>query len=187
MDRVIKIVFYIVALIFVYSIASVVFNSCKSTSADLVEKANEGIESSSTLDDGEEDLNDEFFNDGDSDSSNDLADELFQEADVEFDQEIEESKPSYSEPTRSNPTPTYSTGSGKYMVIAGNFLVQNNAGNMVNKLKNLGYNDAESIVFDHSQYYTVLANRTDDYDRALSISNRLKSNGIDNYVKSQTF
>ena len=72
------------------------------------------------------------------------------------------------------------------MVVAGNFLVEANAGNMVRKLNNLGYT-AESVVFDESQYYTVLASRSDDYNQALSVSSQLKSRGIDNYVKSQKF
>ena len=133
--------------------------------------------------DAAENANDEFFSDDDGEN-NDLADQLFDDEEPSYEKEVTSAE-TYSEP-EAQPRKTYSSSDGKYMVVAGNFLVEANAGNMVRKLNNLGYT-AESVVFDESQYYTVLASRSDDYNQALSVSSQLKSRGIDNYVKSQKF
>jgi len=74
---------------------------------------------------------------------------------------------------------------GKYLLIAGNFLVKENAIAMVNKLLEMGYNEAEWAVFDYSQYYTVVAVRNDNYALAQSNSKELKSRGIDNYIHTK--
>ena len=68
------------------------------------------------------------------------------------------------------------------MIVAGNFLLEDNANEMVRKLKNGGYNSAEKVVFDLSQYYTVVAARFDDRNSADQMAKRLKNEGFDNYV-----
>lgn len=196
MGRIFKIIMYVLVLIVLYSILSIVYESCSKTSADMMEKAKDGVENvASAASDAADDLNDEFFSDDNGDTYGEeddggLADDLFDDT-ATTDVPAAESKPSRPTSTSTTtsqpkPRPSYSNTGGKYMVIAGNFLVEGNAANMVNKLKNLGY-DAESVVFDESQYYTVLANRTDDYNNALSVSSRLKSEGVDNYVKTQKY
>lgn len=196
MGRIFKIIMYVLVLIVLYSILSIVYESCTKTSADMMEKAKDGVENvATTATDAADDLNDEFFSDDSEDSYGEeddggLADDLFDDTastDIPT-AESKTSRPSSTSTTASQtkPRPSYSNTGGKYMVIAGNFLVEGNAANMVNKLRNLGY-DAESVVFDESQYYTVLANRTDDYNNALSVSSRLKSEGVDNYVKTQKY
>ena len=71
---------------------------------------------------------------------------------------------------------------GDYMVIAGNYLLENNADQMVKKLRSAGYNQSEKVVFDLSQYYTVIAGKFDSRSRANQASEDLNRRGIDNYV-----
>jgi len=197
MGRLFKILMYVLVLIFLYCILALVYESCSKKSADMMEQAKDGVEQvSSTAADAADDLNDEFFSDEDDTYGNEddsgLADDLFDDTASTDDPPAEQTRPrttstsSNSSSSQASSRPSYSSTGGKYMVIAGNFLVEGNASNMVNKLRQLGY-DAESVVFDESQYYTVLANRTDDYNNALSVSSRLKSEGIDNYVKTQKY
>lgn len=72
--------------------------------------------------------------------------------------------------------------SGEYMVVAGNYLLENNADIMVKKLRSNGYNNSEKVVFDLSQYYTVVAGSYKSKSIANSISSELTAKGIDNYV-----
>jgi len=84
-------------------------------------------------------------------------------------------------------TPVYSSpasSSGRHMVIAGNFLQSTNADKMVRKLSNMGYS-AEKVVFNNSQYHSVLAVRSNDYSRVANVSSELKRSGVDNYIKTQ--
>lgn len=196
MGRLFKIIMYVVVLVFLYIMFSTVYQSCSKTSDDLMEKAKDGVENvSGQVSDAADELNDEFFSDDNGNSYGEeddggLADDLFDDTastDVEP-TTTQTTRPSSTTTSASKPKPrpSYSNTGGKYMVIAGNFLVEGNASNMVNKLRTLGY-EAESVVFDESQYYTVLANRTDDYNNALSVSSRLKSEGVDNYVKTQKY
>ncbi len=46
-----------------------------------------------------------------------------------------------------------------HLVVAGSYLSEVNAKILLKKLKNSGYNDAEIVVFDFSQYHTVCAGR----------------------------
>lgn len=193
MGRLFKILMYVLVLIFLYSVLATVYESCSKKSADMMDQAKNGVEQvSETTREAADDLNDEFFTDegdsyGDGDDS-ELADDLFDDT-ATVDPEPAQQTQAQTPAPRTNttqPRSTYSNTGGKYMVIAGNFLVEGNASNMVNKLRQLGY-EAESVIFDESQYYTVLANRTDDYNNALSVSSRLKSEGVDNYVKTQKY
>lgn len=190
MGRVLKIVIWGLAVFFIFSILAVTYEQCTKTSKEMLDHAQAGVEN--TIDNATEavqDANDEFFTDEDGaeDDNAELADQLFDDEPPQYEREIKPAT-TYKEPkTTPAPSKTYSTATGQYMVVAGNFLVEANAGNMVRKLNNLGYNGAESVIFDESQYYTVLASRSDDYNKALSVSSQLKSRGIDNYVKSQKF
>ena len=71
---------------------------------------------------------------------------------------------------------------GDYLVIAGNYIINSNAENMVLKLKKSGYNDAEIVIFDMSQYHSVVANRYEDYNSAYNLVKQLEAKGIDSYV-----
>jgi len=71
------------------------------------------------------------------------------------------------------------------MVVSGNFLVKDNAISMVKRLKQMGYRDAEHVVFDASNYYTVVAAKSDSRSKAQGASNELKNRGIDCYVHTK--
>ena len=81
--------------------------------------------------------------------------------------------------------PSSSSDGGNFMVIAGSYIINTNAENMVLKLKRLGYDKSEIVVFDMSQYHTVVASRSYNYDDALGIANELKSKGVDCYVHNK--
>lgn len=91
--------------------------------------------------------------------------------------------------TRPASTPRTNVNSGnsrgKYMVMAGSYLVKDNAQRMERRLKDMGYNQADIVVFDLSQYHSVVAARYSSYDSALRTSNELKRKGVDCYVHAQ--
>jgi hypothetical protein len=68
------------------------------------------------------------------------------------------------------------------MVMAGSYILESNADEMVMKLNKLGYSNAEKVVFDLSQFHSVCAGRFDDYTKAVQVSAELKRRGVDNYV-----
>lgn len=79
-----------------------------------------------------------------------------------------------------------SSSTGRYMVIVGSYIHPDNADRQKDKLSNLGYS-SEVVVFDLSQYHTVLAGRYSNFDSAQRVVNQLSGKGIDSYVKKQTF
>jgi len=75
-----------------------------------------------------------------------------------------------------------SSSSGDYMVIAGSYLLEDNAKRMIQKLKGMGYSNAEIIYFDNSQYHSICAGKYDSNSSASQTAGNLKSSGIDSYV-----
>jgi cell division septation protein DedD len=72
---------------------------------------------------------------------------------------------------------------GSFIVVAGNYLVEGNANDMVKKLKKSGFASAEKVVFDLSEFHTVIAGRFSSNDSAKSTVEKLKAKGIDAYIK----
>lgn len=72
--------------------------------------------------------------------------------------------------------------SGGYIVVAGNYLVETNAITMLQKLKKAGFSNAEKVVFDLSEFFTVIAGRYPSEEAAVKTINNLKSKGIDAYL-----
>lgn len=72
---------------------------------------------------------------------------------------------------------------GKYMVMAGSYLLKENAAKMVKKLKTLGYEQAEIVVFQSSQYHSVVAARFASEATAQNAAAALKRKGVDSFVK----
>ncbi len=107
---------------------------------------------------------------------------------VDYSGEVKESKKQKetvikkAAPNKSSTTKRHkaSTG-GKYLVVAGSYLVKANANKMKQKLYNLGYN-SEIVNFDLSQYYSVLAGRFSSRKEANEAVTILKRSGIDCYV-----
>ncbi len=73
---------------------------------------------------------------------------------------------------------------GPYLVMAGSYLLKDNAAKMVNKLKKMGYSQAETVVFQASEYHSVVAARYNTESKAKSAAADLKRKGVDSFVKS---
>lgn len=167
------------------------FNGCKSETSQALDTAEEITNATEDavkdVEENVKELSDKFFEDDDEiiytnedEEEDDLADDIFREA--ETSQEV---KKETVRERLTDPTPVRSSASGRYLVVAGNYLVESNAKEMVRKLRNMGFNGAEHLVFDQSQYYTVIASRSDSNSGAQSSSDNLKAKGIDNYVHTQ--
>ncbi len=77
-----------------------------------------------------------------------------------------------------------STG-GNFMVMAGSYLLKENAEKMVKKLKAKGYNSARVVIFNESEYHSVIAATYPSASSAQSAVNQLKKAGIDSFVRSK--
>ena len=84
--------------------------------------------------------------------------------------------------TKSNSNNGSSSAQGDYMVIAGSYLLEENARKMINKLKQMGYSNAEIVYFNQSQYHSICAGRYNSSSSASQTAQSLKSSGIDSYV-----
>jgi len=108
---------------------------------------------------------------------------------TEVDEIIRENKPAKTQNTtrRTTSTSTVSKGtsSGQYLLLAGSYLIEENAEQMVRKLKKIGYSNAEIVVFDMSQYHSVCAGRFQSKSSARQESSSLKRKGVDNYVHTR--
>lgn len=79
--------------------------------------------------------------------------------------------------------PVTPRASKDYMVLSGSYLLETRAQEKIRIVRSKGYGDAEMVVFDLSQYYTVRINSFDDYDSAKAVVNELSSkHGIKSYV-----
>jgi len=74
---------------------------------------------------------------------------------------------------------------GNHMVIAGNFLERGNAEKHLNAISGLGFDNAEILEFEISEYYTVCAGRYSDLNEARQAVRRIKElPGMDAYVRN---
>ncbi len=182
MNNLLKIVLSVIGISLFYLWMSSVFQSCGN-------KAQENSDDMALVDelsDDEEiiDVSDEdFFEDGTEGILNDATDESFEELENNL---IEEPTNQVTAAPAKTNTRSNSSNSGSYMLVSGNYLVEGNANEMVNKLKNLGYTNAEVVIFDRSQYHTVVASRFSSYETALQSASMLKQKGVDCYVKKRS-
>jgi len=189
MDRILKIAIYIAVLFFASIWISSVIKSCNS-SPDITYETTEG-----SLDEFEEDFFEDNLGEDEEEYESDMGggsdedeyedeDDEYEEDYDEIDEALEENdeeeykKPVYRKPAKTN-------SQGKYMVLAGSYLIKGNASTMVGKLNKLGYGGAEVVVFNMSQYHSVCAARHYDYNEALQMSRELKRRGVDNYVHTR--
>ncbi len=182
MNNLLKIVLSIIGLSLFYLWMSFLFQSCGNKN----QEKGDDLALVDELSDDEEiiDVSDEdFFEDGTEGIVNDATDESFEELENSL---IEEPTKQKSQPASNTNTRTTSNNSGSYMLVSGNYLVEGNANEMVNKLKNLGYTNAEVVIFDRSQYHTVVASRFSSYETALQSASMLKQKGVDCYVKKRS-
>ncbi len=200
MNRLLKILIYAVVLFFLFLWLSSIVKSCGSDEGN-----NTPTSTTASADDTTEETYDEddFFEDQEDDITDDPSDMTTESEDqidyTEIDKVVEdnlneqESKPSepVNRPSQSKPSysNTVSKGntSGKYMVIAGSFLIKDYALDMQKRLSKLGYDNSQLVVFDLSQYHSVVASRYSTYEAALKVSNELKRSGVDCYVHAQQY
>ena len=175
--------------------------SCNDPSKTTLSTLNDNAdESTSDENDGVKDLTED-------DSESDEFDEAeFDEAefdDVEFDEDedegddgteyendedeiTDEDEDDHDVEEADDPVVTSSssgTADGKYLVVSGSFLGEINAEREVKRLKSMGYDEAEVVVFDFSQYHTVCVKRTNSLSEARGIKNQLGTkHNIEAYV-----
>ena len=203
MTKTVKIIIYIAILLFVYFAISTIYKSCSHTTDDIIE-----LQDDNTTSDEEDD----FFKDFDEEATdehseneiteNEVTELIGEDEDIDYkslddrltgdddstvDKEKEwvEEKPT-AKPSSSNHYNS-SNSAGKYLIVAGSFLVEQNASNLVSKLKKMGYRDAEVVVFDDSRYYTVVANRFNTKSEANNMVSSLKNKRVDCYVHTKTY
>jgi hypothetical protein len=73
---------------------------------------------------------------------------------------------------------------GKYLVIAGTFKIKSGAQTLARQLRNAGYSNAKSSIFDRGTYAIVLVDRFDSQSEANALASKLKSSGIEAYVQA---
>jgi len=201
MGRLPKIIMMITAMTAIFLWMSTAFNSCGNKADDLMDDSTELLgdisdDAEDFIDDSDdifEDSDDDIFDDSDdifeddsaNDNYNDDSDDTFVSGDEAATEYTEpDPEPDYTEPA---PVTQSHSSSGQYMVIAGNYLVESNARQMIRKLDNLGYPSSEIGIFDRSQYHTVIAYRSDSYSAAAEVSNAIKRQGVDCYVKRKEY
>lgn len=89
-------------------------------------------------------------------------------------------------PTKNTNSPQTVTSStdGRHLVIAGNFSQLANAQQRVSELKKAGFQEAEVVQFDLSEYHTVCVGRFADVNEARRLVKKLKDyHKIDAYVR----
>jgi cell division protein FtsN len=89
-------------------------------------------------------------------------------------------------PVKEDPKPLkkVSNAANMHLVIAGNFLQRTNAESRLSELNQKGYENAEVVNFDLSEYYTVIAGRFDDVIEARRIAKKVNDYlNIEAYVR----
>jgi len=163
MNRLLKILLYAVVLFFLFLWLSTIVKSC-GADKDATPPATTTADAE---DNTEEAYDEEFFeeNDGDEDTDvdpSDMSDGTEENIDyTEIDKVVEDKLNNNTTEPASSSTPATSTrpssnnnsskvtsgnNRGKYMVMAGSFLIEKNAEGLRKKLVNLGYNNADVVV-----------------------------------------
>ena len=195
MERILKIlVISIFAFLLILWIATV-FNTCNDKKADdniQTEMVDDSIGGSDEVD-----LTEDIFEDdstgtvtnndvsgtGDNSTAKSKDENIDDYTDYTGEAKSEKAKVESAPTTAAKQKPPKQTASsgGKYLVVAGSYLVKGNAEKMKKRLYDLGYN-SEIVNFDLSQYYSVLAGRYYSRKEAQNTVTILKRNGIDSYV-----
>lgn len=209
MQRVLRIVLIITFMLLLILWFSTIFNTCnKKNNEELTSEQMDEVLGDST--DVFSELGDEFFEDDqgvlkETESSENVTnleggDDVFGESSSESvsdpysDPEeftdytgSESSSETVSNSTNSgNTTVTTANDNAAYLIVAGSFLVKDNADRLKNKLVKMGYT-AEVKSFDYSQYYSVIAGRYNSRSSANNIAAELKSRGIDCLVQKRKY
>lgn len=182
MGRVLKILLYAIVLFMIYLWFSTMFKSCnkkaKNITDSVVEVVDDTVEAGEDLF-GEEDID---YTEEEPEDDSDEVEYLDDETDE--DQEEPDDDVDFTEEPEDEPVIRNSSSSnGSYYVIAGSYLIEANAIKMERKLENIGYDNAEVVVFDLSQYHSIIAGRYDSRSSAQNTCDDLKGRGIDCYVQ----
>lgn len=204
MNRILRIVLYAVIMFLVFLWVTSIYKSCQNTEnapqEELLE--DQGISEDELLDDlFEDEENFEDVSNTNEEASDEAANQIFEDAEpidqssAAFEASVEESilesetpaevpteVESYQPPQQVTSRPSSQTSGGKHLVIAGSYLIKSNADSMVGKLMRMGFNNAEIVQFDLSQYHSICAGRYNSHSSAQSIVKQLKAQGIDSYV-----
>lgn len=190
MERILKIIIGIILAILLIMWLSTTVKSCtqKDTTEEVIKKDEEDY----TLDN---EFNDDFFEEGnevEEDITENDTDETVDENPYIEVEEVQKPQRVDTKPVRKptpppvvKPTTKAYSNYARYMILAGSYLMESNAQAMVKKLRSQGYANAEVVRFDGSQYHSVVADRTDDYNTAQRWSTQLMNKGIDNYVHTK--
>jgi hypothetical protein len=191
MARILKILAYAVILFLLYLVITGFLKSCNNDS----KVASASVENTIESEKGEAFFEEEEFEGEENTLFADNVGEIEKIDYDKIDKAVEKRTKSNGEDTPVNvekkekpasPKPStpqnYNSSSGNYLVIAGNYIINTNAENMVLKLKKNGYNNSEIVIFDMSQYHSVVANRFSDYNSAYNLAKQLEAKGIDSYV-----
>lgn len=187
MSKLLKIVLSVVGISLFYLWICTMFQACgnKKSSQD---SQTEALGELASGDEEIIDVSDEDFFEDDIDYSEDNSEEeSFEELESNLvsDKPVSNTKQN-TQQSSSGTTRTATSSSGDYLLISGNYLVQSNAQEMLSKLQNMGYANAEIVIFDRSQYHTVIASRFSSYETALQSASMLKQKGVDCYVKKKS-
>jgi len=191
MNRTLKILSVAVILFLAYMWVSILYKSCNKESEfdDFQEEVLSDEEVPSLSNDYE---NDPFFTDTEEEEDSNSA-PVESEDPIDYDklddkiEETQNQKPGVDKPRSSSSAKSNNAGSstGKYLVIAGSYILESNADVMLRKLNRLGYSEAEKVNFDLSEFHSVCAGRFDDYTEAVQVSSELKRRGVDCYVHTK--
>jgi len=197
MGRFLKIAVYIAVLFLGYLWIATVAKSCnksetaKTDDTELVDDIASEDEFADDFFDDETEESDESLDEMGGGYTNEDEFDLMDSSPMDYtevDEIIEDTKPArqtHSEPIRHTTAKSTSSSGGNYLLLAGSYLIEDNASTMVNKLKKMGYNNAEVVVFEMSQYHSVCAGRFSNMSTANQESNSLKRQGVDNYVHTR--
>jgi len=190
MNKILKAIVYILILIFLYLWLSTVFDSCGDTAS---EKTSDDTEEAMIDSEGDDDLIDLS-------SAVDTDDEFESEEDeTSYEEEastrVEDISNDLTEPLKETTTAPVATpapertfssdNNAPFLIVAGSFSQESNANKLIDKLRRMGYNDAEKVRFDGSTFYSVVAERHSNRDRANTRARNLKSRGVDCYVHTR--
>ena len=204
MGRFLKIGVYVAVLFLAYLWIATVAKSCNKQATsdaydntemvdDIADVESDEFEDDLFEDEDESDIDETATTDGMGGGNDDYIDDSestgidYTEIDeiIEKNNNKTESEPVTTSKPSTRSTTTSTSYSGKYMLLAGSYLIEDNAQAMIKKLKKLGYDNAEMVIFDMSQYHSVCAGRYSSLSAAQQESGSLKRKGIDNYVHTK--
>ena len=190
MNKVLTIALAIIVFFFIYLWVGAIFTSCNPEAEEISETISVNTESNSEETYASDEIYDEVQDESyvHEDNAVTVAYEEVAEKPEEVVEEVNEIIEERYVAEKATPVVhTNSSPNGRHLVLAGNYLMEDNALRQVKNLKKKGYSNAEIVIFDYSQYHTVLVSRNSDLSSANRTVQKLKSSaGIDSYVHTKS-